>query len=369
MSYPKDWRKVSCNDWCEDEKSIWLSLENKNAICEIDKNSKNVKILGYFPHNGLGESDLSVSVKKCGDYVVFCPFRAKDIGIFNVPTGKLEFIDVSFLLDICEGIEIFYRMISYKKYIFFLGIGCPVIMRFDLTTKKFDLFNEWSTRLEQEKCKEGVYFTDGYAQKGDEFYLPIGKCSGVLKINLDTMEWEYIEFDFFVCGVLGMTQIENFVWFTEHDIKAKYFFQWNLENNKMIKIELPCSGIYYAPLYYKKSLFFFGNSEKESYQYELGAGKWKSIIRASTSMEYFSSKKVREDEIDFFSKKNEKFYHWNPQSDDIYYDEFQIKQTRFLENSWIDYCNRYKQELRDNIVVEGKLTIKNYIDIINTNIT
>ena len=105
MGYSKTWGKVTCNDWCEDEKRIWLSLDNKNAICEIDKNSKNVKILGCFPHNGLGEVDLSLSVKKCGNYVVFCPFKAKDIGIVNVSTGELEFIDVSFLLDISEGIE------------------------------------------------------------------------------------------------------------------------------------------------------------------------------------------------------------------------------------------------------------------------
>lgn len=369
MNYPKDWDKVTCNDWCEDERRIWLSLINKNAICEIDKSSKNVKILGYFPHNGLGEDDLSLSVEKCENYVIFCPFKAKDIGIFNISTEKLEFINVAFLLDRSEGIELFYRMIVFKKNIFFLGIRCPVIMRLDLETRKIDLFDDWLEKIEQQKCNNGVYFTDGYAQRGNELYLPIGRCSGILKVNLDKMNWDYIKLNFGVDGILGMVQNENLIWFTANDKRASCFFQWDLDNNKVVKIELPYQGIFYAPLYYEKSLFFFGNSKQGIYQYELESKKWKDITSITSDMEYFSPKKGNEKGIDYFSNKSKKFYHWNLQTNVIYCNEFQIKETRFLENSWIDYCKRRRRELRELIVLEGKLTINDYIDIINTNIT
>ena len=96
------------------------------------------------------------------------------------------------------------------------------------------------------------------------------------------------------------------------------------------------------------------------------SGKWKNIINESLNIDCFSPRKVRGDEIDFFSSKTEKFYHWNPQKNDIYYDEFQIRELKFLENSWIDYCKRHKRELRGNIIVEERLTIQKYIDIINT---
>lgn len=369
MKYPKDWEKVTCYDWYEDEEKMWLSLGNKNAICEINKNNKNVKILGYFPHNGLGENDLSLSVKKSGNYIIFCPFKAKDIGIFNVSTEKLEFIDVSFLLDRSGGIELFYRMILYKKYVFFLGIKCPVIMRLNLVTREINLFDSWSEKIEKYKCNNGIYFTDGYAHKGNEIYLPIGKCSGVLKINLDTMEWDYIEFNISVCGILGMVQNENLIWITEYDSRTSCFFQWDLDSGRMIKIELPYQGVSYAPLYYKKSLFLFGNSEQGNYQYNLETKKWENIKSKTFDMEYFSPKKVRGEKINYFSNKTKRFYHWNPQTNVTDYDEYQIMETKFLENSWIDYCKQCRQELRKHTVVEGKITINDYINIINTNIT
>ncbi len=362
MDYPKDWGKVACYDWCENNNKIWLCLENKNAICEIDKKSKNTKILGSFPHNGLGERELSLSVKKSGDYVVFCPFKANDIAVLNVFTEELEFIDLSVFLDTYTGIKKFYRMASYKNYIYFLGIKYSAIMRLDLNTKKVDFFNEWLDEVEKHMCKDAVLFTDGYAQKGAEIYLPIGKCSGILKINLDTMEWKYKEVIPNVCGILGMTQNEELVWFTEYDVNAKKFFQWNLNNNKITQIDLPCQDAFYAPLYYKNSLLFFQNYGKKSYRYEIESEKWEDITNVVPELKNSSDKKVRAEEIDYFSNNRKKFYHWNYKMNMVSHDEFRIEEKDFLNDSWTDYCRRFKKE----ILIEGSsLSIKDYIEIIS----
>lgn len=370
MNYPKDWGKVTCNDWCEDERSIWLCLGNKNAICEIDKKSKNVKILGSFPHNGLGEGDLSLSVKRIGDYIIFCPFKANDVAILHTLTGELEFIDVIQILNSYNysslGIEKFYRMISYRNYIYFFGIRYPVIMRLDMGTKRIELFDEWVEEIERNKCKNAVSFTDGYAQKGNKIYLPIGKCSGMLKVNLDTLEWEYIKVIPEIRGILGMVQDREFVWFTGHDVDARSFFQWNLDNDKFTQIDLPCQDAFYAPLYYKKSLLFFRNYREKSYRYEIESERWEDITSVLPRLKGSDMKKIAEEEINFFSSKEARLYHWNYETKIVSCEEYQIREKEFLENSWVDYCERCRKELKAHVLNENKIDLKRYIEIIGT---
>lgn len=370
MVYPEAWEKVTCYDWYEDENNIWLCLENKNAICVIEKKNKDIKIIGSFPHNGLGEGDLSLSVTKCGNYIVFCPFKANDIAVLDIYTGELKFINLLRVLEQSDrkyvGIEKFYRMVSHKNFIYFFGIKYPAIMRLDLETEKIELFDDWLEQIEKHKCKEAVLFTDGFAQKGDEAYLPIGRCNGVLVINLNTMEWKYIEIKPLNYGILGMTQKENYVWITEYDVGAKKFFQWNLDSDEIIQIDLPCQDAFYAPLYCDKTLLFFRNLGKKSYQYDLRSGAWKEITDILPDLDSSSDKKVQNNKISYFANKGRRFYHWNFKKNTIYYEEIRIKEEEFLKNSWNDYCKRRRQEFKDHIVKEGKLTIKDYIEIIGT---
>lgn len=370
MIYPNGWEKVTCSDWCEDKRKIWLCLSDKNAICEIDKHNKHTKILGSFPQNGLGEGDLSLSVVRNGNNIIFCPFRANDIAILDVSTETLKFIDILYFFNnyhhANNETQKFYRALSYKNYILFFGIRYPVIMRLDLTTMKIDFYDEWVEKIEKHKCKAAVSFTDGHVQKKNKIYLPIGKCSGILEVNMDTMEWDYIELKPSVRGILGITQEKEYIWFTEHDAGAKHFYQLNMDNKQILKIELPCQDAFYAPLYYKNSLLFFQNYGRKSYRYELDSGKWEDLTKQFPGLENSSDKKVREDEIDYFSNTDKKFYHGNFKTNTAYYDEYQIEEENFLENSWGDYCEQCKRELQDNITNEGRLTIREYLEIVKS---
>lgn len=370
MVYPADWEKVSCYDWYEDENNIWLCLSNKNALCKIDKSSKETKILGSFPNNELGEEDLSLSVTKCGRYIIFCPFKANDIAVLDINTGEMEFIDILQILEKRShnyiGIEKFYRMFIYKSFIYFSGIKYPAIMRLDLITKEIKLFDKWLEKIDKHKCKDAVLFTDGYAQKENITYLPIGRCNGVLKIDLNTMEGEYVEIKPIAHGILGMTQKENYVWLTEYDAGAEKFLQWNLDNNEIKQIDLPCQDAFYAPLYCGKSLLFFRNFGKQSYQYDLQSGNWKDITGILPDLKYVGDKKIRDNKINYFANRSKKFYHWDLKKNTVYYEEIRIKEKEFLCASWNNYCKRHKQEFQSCTVREGKLTIRDYIEIINT---
>lgn len=368
MVYPNGWEYVTCHDWQEEDGKIWLCLENKNAICEIDKNSHDVTVLGSFPHNGLADRDLSLSVGKCGNDIVFCPFQANDIAVLHSNTNTLEFIDIRWILEkhnyICDGTEKFYRMFFYNNCAYFLGIKYPAILKLNLATKEFSLFDEWMEELEKNKCKEAVLFTDGYARKENTVFLPIGRCNGVLKINLNTMEWEYLEMPSISHGILGMTQEENRVWFTEYAGEAETFFQWDLDSGIITPIKLPCRDCFYAPLYCDESLLFSPNFGKRSYLYGIESGKWVDVTDILHGLKKSSDKKVRNDEIIYFDNRNRKYCHWNFKTNEFYNDEIRIRESEFLEHAWIDCCRQYRQEFKDQVVKENKLALQDYLDII-----
>lgn len=368
MVYPVDWENVTCHDWYEEERKIWLCLENKNAICEIAKDNNSVTVLGNFPHNGLADRDLSLSVGKCGENIIFCPFQANDIAVFHMDTKKLEFIDIRGILEkhnyMWDGIEKFYRMFFYNNCVYFLGIRYPAILKLNLKTHEFTLFDGWREELERHKCKEAVFFTDGYARKEDTIFLPIGRCNGVLKIHLSTMEWEYLEMPVITQGILGMTQEGNRVWFTEYDVEAEIFFQWNFDNGNITAIELPCRDCFYAPLYCNDSLLFSPNFGKKSYLYGIESGKWVDVSDILHGLKKSSDKKVQKDEIVYFDNRNKKYCHWNLRINEFYDDKIQIREKEFLEHAWFHHCEKYRQEFKDQAVKENKLELKDYLDII-----
>ena len=53
MRYPKYWSRVSYRDWYEAENKMWGCLSDKNAICEIDKVTKKVRVLSHYPQRRL----------------------------------------------------------------------------------------------------------------------------------------------------------------------------------------------------------------------------------------------------------------------------------------------------------------------------
>lgn len=368
MIYPADWADVTCHDWCENENKIWLCLANKNAVCEIDKSDRTIKILGHFPHNRLGERDLSLSVGKCGSYIVFCPFQANDIAILNVCTETLEFIDIRELLEkrnfVQNGVEKFYRMFFESDCVYFFGIKYPAIMRLDLVTKEVELFDGWLGEIEKHMCKEAVLFTDGYARKNDDIYLPIGRCNGVLKLNWKTMAWQYMEIPSISHGILGMTQKENVVWLTEYDIGAKKFFQWNLDSGRVISIELPVQDCFYAPLYCEHFLLFTPNFGRKGYLYELESGNWRDVTDWLPELKYSSDKKVRDREVIYFSNRGRGICRWNFETGEIRCDEIKIREQAFLTDSWISHCGHYRQKLKKHIVQESKLSLREYLKVL-----
>ena len=255
-------------------------------------------------------------------------------------------------------------MFLYNNCAYFFGIRYPAILELNLATNELTLFDEWLEKLEKHKCKEAVFFTDGYARKEDIIFLPIGRCNGVLKVNLNTMEWEYLEMAVISQGILGITQKENTVWFTEYDIGAKKFFQWNLDSGSVVSIDMPCQDCFYAPLYCNRSLLFTPNFGRKAYLYELESGNWMDVTDHLPDLKKSSDKKVRGNEVVYFSNRGRGICRWNFEKGETYCEEIKIREEEFLKDSWVNHCERYRRELKNNILQESKLPLREYLKVL-----
>ena len=96
------------------------------------------------------------------------------------------------------------------------------------------------------------------------------------------------------------------------------------------------------------------------------SGCWTDITSMLPDLVNSSDKIVRGDVVNYFANESKRFYHCDLKRNLVYFDELQINEKDFLNDSWEDYCRYYMQELKDHAVVENKLKLRDFIGIIRT---
>ena len=84
----------------EDNGKIWMSLLNRNGICEIDKVRGEARICRIFDGEPYDGKFLYSYVVKVSHYLIFSPWEAKNIAIYNLECDSMIYtIQMSIYLD------------------------------------------------------------------------------------------------------------------------------------------------------------------------------------------------------------------------------------------------------------------------------
>ena len=233
VRYPEYWSRVACRDWYETENKMWMCLSDKNAICEIDKERKEVHILGNYPQNGIAESNLSATVIGISEKIVFLPLAADDIAIYDIANDELTFIPVKKNYEkhheIYQERMKFRRGFVYKDYVFLLGHSYPAIIQLNINTLEVNYLTEWVDIIEPyiEEGDSLGYFKEGYSLYGTQMYLPLGCCSGLMLFELEQMKFEYIAIQGGTNRFEGLTDINGMFYMTGRNGRESEIIIWN----------------------------------------------------------------------------------------------------------------------------------------------
>ena len=101
---------------------------------------------------------------------------------------------------------LFNNVLTVKNYVFFLGAAYPAIVRLNTKTNEVDYITDWLRYIDLKKDELTVMGFFGGLQYGveDEYlFLPCSMISGVLKLNVETLEEEFLEVDSGAQGLFG----------------------------------------------------------------------------------------------------------------------------------------------------------------------
>ena len=377
VKYPEYWRRAACRDWYEADHKMWMCLSDKNAICEIDKTTKKVRVLGCYPQKEISKSDLSAVVIGNSAKIVFVPLSADDIAVYDRTEDKLIFIPVKKNYEkhreIYQENMKFRRAFAYGDYVFLLGYSYPAIIQLNINTLETNYLTEWISIIEPyiEEGDSLGYFKEGYSLSGSEIYLPLGCCGGLLRFELEKTQFEYIPIKAETKGFGSLTDVNGTYYMTGRSGKEHELIVWNQYTGSVKKIEIP-AVYYYAPIVYNdKILLFSFNGDRvivfkdtfsfmeyklpESFLYEKNA----------LDIKIMAVKRLGK-LLKFQTGGNRKWHEFDPDTNAVVESEYRIEDDQFLSQSWNEYCDiKMKEMLKERIITETLPTEQYLMQIVN----
>lgn len=256
--YERYARPVAMN-MVEENGKIWMCLLNRNGICEIDKKSRIARICHVFKGEPLSKKLLYFNVDKVKDNLIFSPYEADNIAIYNLSQDSITYIPLKPLKHDDTQNRYppkFWNIFHIHSSVYILGWSYPAIIKINLKLMVVEYITDWLDEIEvnsnPEEAKE--YFSDGYVISENLVFIPIGCMNAVLELNLDTSHTKIRKLEVSVNGIAGISSSDGInIWLVGKKSKTNRVCCWNRLTNKIKEYFLPDIGEnifspFYAPI-------------------------------------------------------------------------------------------------------------------------
>lgn len=229
--------RLECYGMVEDAYKIWFASSTKSILCEVDKRTKNVKILAE-----LEKGKIYSSIEKVGQNLILIPNSASAIVIYDLLTTRINFITFTIPEDDRYYIEQskFWKSFSYKNYVYILPLTYPAIIRLNINTMKIEYLTEWLSNIKykiNENEVEMKYFMDVFMQ--DKYaWLACGSSNTMVQLELDSCDFSYFKVNTALDGFGAFTYDGEKFWITEHGALFNRIISWNPDNEKVEELTL-----------------------------------------------------------------------------------------------------------------------------------
>lgn len=209
---------------------LFFSSKEINMIYTININNRKVEIIGNIPDEGLFEERLCGNLVRWNDDIICVPCNAKKIWIYNVKTCKWTGIKI-------EKSSLNYKFFNaevWENKLFMFGYYYPMIICLDLVTHEVFYISY------NRNVSPGVdgFFYGNSTIKGEHIYVASCNSNEVLKLNVKSLEYEFITIGNKENRYVGVTYDGKDFWLAPR--RNTPIVQWS-ENGKFKEYPLPDS--------------------------------------------------------------------------------------------------------------------------------
>lgn len=228
----------------EDGRKIWITLINRNGICEIDKFSHKAIICKVFDDEPIDGELLYCHTAKIGNLLVFSPGTASKIAIYDLNRESLYYIPLQKMEFDCKQNQNevkFWNILQYHSDIYLLGHSYPAIIKINIESMETLYITDWVNDVENEieNGETSGYFGDGHVIINDMAFIPLGCINAVLELNFKTDCTKLRKLRVSMKGIGGLSSADGkHIWMVGKGIRTNRVACWNKETNEIKEFEL-----------------------------------------------------------------------------------------------------------------------------------
>lgn len=217
MQYTKK-IKLSYECYVREGNYIWAAAFDHNGLYKINTRTDKVEFIGLFMNEKKYECRLYASAVKVGGKIVFIPFTAREIAVYDILNNTIQKIGLKTIEsfgnhqhanELCK----FWSSTKWENTVYMLPHNYPAIVLMDVNTLELRYCSEFIDELERMSVNDATepYVTDLYQNK-QMIYCSCGCANAVILMNLKELYVEVHNIPVNTYGFNGILKDEQYLW-------------------------------------------------------------------------------------------------------------------------------------------------------------
>lgn len=244
----KDFLNLEAEDCVLVDNTLIFIAKNINIVFSFDINTGEIRVLDSIPEENIFAERLGAKIVYWKNELIFAPMEAEKIWIYDLEKHEWRGIFRKHMGYGSHVSEMFQAVLNGDKLII-IGSNYPAIISLNLQTEEVDYIEQPYARLREKQKQLGdCYFRCDYVRKNEYLYLASCLENLVLKFNMETYQYEWIEVGNATNRYVGITwDGENF-WLAPRT------------NGTIVKWNEECSEEYVLPQEFQKDKIYFAGA-------------------------------------------------------------------------------------------------------------
>lgn len=193
------------------DNKIYFFSKGWNSLFVTDLESRETELLGVMPEEEILGDRLCAGIVHYNGKLILLPMHAKKIWIYDLANGQWTGIERKYTMEGNLYNEIF-RAVEYKNTLILIGSNYPAIIRMNMDTYELVYYTEPYSYLLSKKNKSDFFFRSDFSLINNELFLASCLNNHVLKLNLDTSDYQWYEVGDKDFRYSGITYDGKFFW-------------------------------------------------------------------------------------------------------------------------------------------------------------
>lgn len=266
---------LCCQESYEEGDNIWFSAYTHNGLYQVNRRTNEINRMATFPGEKGNAMMLYKAVVHKKDWLIFVPCMAEEIAVYNYKNEQMKKIP---LREVTGNYRVnysgeykFWTGISYKNYVYLLGLRYPAIIRLNPCTGETVYDTNWLEAVELKINGDRPGYWADWIIRGKYAYLPCLCLSAVLRYDLETNEKIIIDIPSKIEGFYGIGDDGTNLWMVP--MECENIVKWNPESGAVKEIKVPYRRKeifpFHKPMFTQKGAYLFPFRTEDVFRIDL----------------------------------------------------------------------------------------------------